>query len=641
MRISPEQSSLWMVELDKQLHRGKQVLLYGNVTDQFLLNGRYVPLDGFLNEYFTSEGYGVVGYYDVVDGLKLIDPDSMQPAFDDIISRAMGGAAQTPTPSPDPAPATPNAAPPRSMPRAGAGLPSTAPRLQQPQQALDAIRHSVRQSGVASAFVVDFTDKLVSDPQQQQEAERLVLVQLKKVVQEAAFIPSGPLAGRRNAVVTVAGQLGGVPPWFHQDNPFLALVQVGKPRLEERVSFVRTFIANFSGGRELGAEQVEEVAGQVGDLTDGLAAWDLESIRRTSVAEGLSVARPKVLVDYYKYGQREDPWERLDPTKIGAARETINQRVIGQPAAVDAVVDMLVSARVGISMSEVTAKSGKPRGTFFFVGPTGVGKTELAKSLTELIFSDDTAFDRYDMSEFAEQHAAEKLTGSPPGFVGYEEGGRLTERVMHRPFNLLLFDEVEKAHPRVMDKFLQILEDGRLTDGKGQTAYFSQSVIIFTSNIGSDTVDACGPSPAALPDYESIREHYLNAVREHFTHTLGRPELLNRLGDNVLVFDMLRPQHITGIAGKFLQALAGSAREKRGLTLSFEQPAITDMIQSMMLEGDNMRFGGRRIKTLVEGAIERPLNRWVFFNAPPAGATLTIAPTADGRTITINGTSAM
>src|SRR6185312_6940135 len=194
------------------------------------------------------------------------------------------------------------------------------------------------------------------------------------------------------------------------------------------------------------------------DLTDGLTAWDLEAIRRTSRAERIPVVGPKALVDYYKYGRRDDPWERLDPARIRTAREQLSRRVIGQAAAVDAVVRMLLSARVGISLAGGSAKAGKPKGTFFFVGPTGVGKTELAKALCEFLFGDDTAFARFDMSEYAEQHAAEKLTGSPPGYVGYEEGGHLTNRVRERPFSLLLFDEIEKAHGRVMDKFLQVLE---------------------------------------------------------------------------------------------------------------------------------------------------------------------------------------
>ena len=382
MRISPERSSQWMVEFDKQLIRGKQVLLYGSTADMFLLNGNYVALHEFLQQYFVESGYGVVGHYDVVDGLRFTDPDGMRPAFENIVAQALGGGPQPQPQACDAAPAQPDGA--RRVPRAAmANARAATPMLQAPTQALAAIREVMRHNETPAAFVVDFSDKLVSDPNHQQEAERMVLVQLQKALREAAFIPSGPLSGRRNALVTVAGQLGAVPPWFYQDNPFIALVQVGKPRPDERQAFLTRFVQGFHGGADLSPEQIDQLAAQFADLTDGLSAWDMEAIRRTSVAEQIPVARTKVLVDYYKYGQRDDPWERLDADRIRNARQAINERVIGQPAAVDAVVDMLVSARVGISMSEVTAKAGRPRGTFFFVGPTGVGKTELAKSLTE------------------------------------------------------------------------------------------------------------------------------------------------------------------------------------------------------------------------------------------------------------------
>ena len=350
-------------------------------------------------------------------------------------------------------------------------------------------------------------------------------------------------------------------------------------------------------------------------------------------------------MDYYKYGQRDDPWEHLDATKIRHAQQQLEARVIGQQVAIQKLVDILPAARVGLSMSEVTAQAGKPKGVFFFVGPTGVGKTELAKALTALIFSDDAAFDRYDMSEYKEQHSAEKLTGSPPGYVGYEEGGRLTNRMRERPFSVLLFDEIEKAHPLVMDKFLQILEDGRLTDSKGQTAYFSQAVIIFTSNIGSDRIGQVkdGKRDGSQPDYAEVERHYKEAVKLHFTQGppqgLGRPELLNRFGDNIVVFDLLRPEHIEGICNKFLTALEQAALNKRRLEIAFDRQQLVNMIRKLMEQGDRLSSGGRGIKMLLEKTVERPLNRWVFYNDNDTkdGAKLTITPGSDGESILVNG----
>ena len=666
MQILPERSSQWMVEFHKQLVRGKHVILYGNVADQFLLNDRYLSMQRFLGTYFREEGYELFGQYDIVDGIQLLEP-AMRATFDRLVLEARGGSptpaatpasrasaaapAATPQRPPDappdfasPAgpPPPPSGTPPRRPLRAGVGTGGASgqpgPLLVQPDQAFDAVRIVLAQAQVATAMVLDFTDKLVSDPERQSEAELRLLVQAKKVLQQAAFLHKGVLAGRKNTLVIVAGQLGCLPPWLYHENPFVALVQVGRPRLEERATFIRTYLARFEGGRDLPPPKQDEVVRDFADLTDGLTAWDLEAIRRTSLVEHMTVERPRVLVDYYKYGQRDDPWERLDAAKIRSAQQQMEARVIGQPVAIRAVVDMLLAGHVGISMSAVTAKAGKPKGTFFFVGPTGVGKTELAKALTALIFGDDTAFARFDMSEYAQEHDAQKLTGAPPSYVGYEEGGQLTKRVQERPFSLLLFDEIEKAHGRVMDKFLQILEDGRLTDGKGQTAYFSQTVIIFTSNIGSDALDLhAGGDEGKLLPYERVRAHYLQAVRNHFTRGLGRPELLNRLGDNVLVFDLLRPEYIAAICRKFVRGLAESARERRGLVLEFPGEQVVELVRRLMLIGDNMLFGGRRIKTILEAVVERPLNRWVFFNPLPPGGRVVVTVDEDGLGILVNG----
>jgi ATP-dependent Clp protease ATP-binding subunit ClpA len=491
-------------------------------------------------------------------------------------------------------------------------------------------------------MIVHFADQLTSHSDHLPESERSLIVQLKKVLHNVGYNQSGALAGRPNLLTLVAAHLGKVPAWFYQDNPLLALVQIPRPSWLERKSFLSNFAKHFHEGEKLPPEKIPEIAREFADLTDGLTAWDLESVRRTSRAEQLTVAQPKALVDYYKYGRRDDPWERLDPARIRVAQEELGKRVIGQPSAVDAVVRMLLSARIGITLAGGSAKKGKPKGTFFFVGPTGVGKTELAKALSEFLFGDDSAFARFDMSEYAEQHAAEKLTGSPPGYVGYEEGGHLTNRVRERPFSLLLFDEIEKAHGRVMDKFLQVLEDGRLTDGKGQTAFFSQSVVIFTSNIGSDTLDL-SPSGEGLPRYEAVRDHYLAAVRSHFTRPpaqggLGRPELLNRLGDNILVFDMLRPEYTAGICKKFLALLAESAKERSGLILDYPDGSVVEMIRREMDTASNLLFGGRRIKSLLETLVEQPLNQWIFFNSPRPATRLSLTVESGTATLRINGT---
>jgi len=347
------------------------------------------------------------------------------------------------------------------------------------------------------------------------------------------------------------------------------------------------------------------------------------------------------LVDFYKFGVRDDPWERMGAEKVSQAKTELPRTVIGQPRAVQAVTTMLTTARIGLTIGGSSGRSGKPKGIFFFVGPTGVGKTELAKAMTKLVFGDEKAFARFDMSEYKEEHAAEKLAGAPPGFVGYEEGGQLTNRVMENPHSILLFDEIEKAHPKVLDKFLQILEDGRLTDGKGQTAYFNQTAIIFTSNIGaSDITDPqtgnivrrgimnqVKAGNASDFSWDQVENHFRTEVDWHFTSRIGRAELLNRLGDNIVVFDLLRPEFIELIGDKFLKQLSECAIEKYRLTLKF-LPSTLNVLRQKMERGDNLLFGGRRIKSLLESLVERPLNTWIFDNFPDtnklAGQTLEI-----------------
>ena len=195
----------------------------------------------------------------------------------------------------------------------------------------------------------------------------------------------------------------------------------------------------------------------------------------------------------------------------------------------------------------------------FFAGPSGVGKTYLAKKLAEFLFGSEEAFIRFDMSEFKEEHTVSKLLGSPPGYVGFEQGGILTNSVRARPFSVVLFDEVEKAHPKILDVFLQILDDGRLSDSQGQTVYFTETLLVFTSNIGTRTTDCRGRAiderqrlDEILADEQltaaackaKVREHFIAAVQSFFIHEISRPELLNRLGNNILPFNYIQAPEI-------------------------------------------------------------------------------------------------
>ncbi|EYE87619.1 hypothetical protein Q428_12340 [Fervidicella metallireducens AeB] len=241
----------------------------------------------------------------------------------------------------------------------------------------------------------------------------------------------------------------------------------------------------------------------------------------------------------------------------------------------------------------------------FFVGPTGVGKTELAKALAEFLFGDENACIRFDMSEFNHEHSDQRLIGAPPGYVGYEEGGQLTNAIKERPFSVLLFDEIEKAHGRILDKFLQILEDGRLTDGRGETVYFSEAVIIFTSNIGATEVDMNMTN-------SEIREDFLNKVKNHFLNELKRPELLNRIGDNIVVFNYIKDINIMMDIVKIkIKPLEKYIKEKYGMSIYFEdEERAIKAILSLV----DTRNGGRGIINVMEPIIIDPLSEFIFEN---------------------------
>ncbi len=393
-----------------------------------------------------------------------------------------------------------------------------------------------------------------------------------------------------------------------------------RPHLGDRQETAR-LLARAFGVADVSADPVAaEACDAFAEQADGLTLQSMIEVTRLAREQNVALASLPDAVRTYKLGVLDNPWSRGHlRRRVLEGEKRVPERVLGQPEAVTKTLDILKRAVLGLSGAQATRSGSRPRGVLFFAGPTGTGKTELAKSITSLVFGDESAYLRFDMSEFSAEHAGDRLIGSPPGYVGHEAGGELTNAVREDPFRVILFDEIEKAHPRILDKFLQILEDGRLTDGRGNTVHFSESILIFTSNLGMYVDRELNITPG-MP-YEQIEQRLKGTISDHFTTVLNRPELLNRFGDNIVVFNFIGPEAADRI---FDLQLANICRRvidehRLNLTLGSEVRATLRTWCTSELEK-----GGRGIGMALESTFVNPLARALFDRELRAGEDVAV-----------------
>lgn len=474
------------------------------------------------------------------------------------------------------------------------------------------LQNEIRRGDSRIIFIINYIDKLTPySPRGIYPKDKEVLITLiQKIIDNITA---------NNRLIMVALQDTMIPLDYYTNSPKVAVMEIPMPDKEERRHYFSTSISNFT------PDHLDFLA----NITDGLYIRDLDNILRDVKVEQnknkeLSHSYLRKLVNRYRIGTEDDPWVKLPISGspkglIDSAIDWFKKKVIGQDYAVEEVVKAIKKARAGV-VGLASGQASKPRAVFFFAGPTGTGKTFLAKKLAEYLFDSEDAFIRLDMSEFKEEHTVSKLIGSPPGYVGYEEGGQLTKAVKNRPFSVILFDEIEKAHPKIMDIFLQILDDGRLTDSRGQIVFFTESVIIFTSNIGTRTHDSRGTPINERAELERIindsnikaeekqrlvREHFAKSVREFFTYEISRPELLNRIGSHIISFNYIDTENAQRkIIRSKLQDISSNFQDKfshLGHRLTFADN-VTDYFFEKHRHSIE-KFGGRGLVNAIEDEV--------------------------------------
>ena len=475
------------------------------------------------------------------------------------------------------------------------------PARQLPDKAIDLIDEA------ASRLRMEIDSSPVEIDQLQRQVDRLLMEEIA-LARETDEASKERLAKLRADLADLQEQLGALQARWEREKTGLNLVgelkeQVDAKRIEaERAQRE----GNLATASELLYGEIPALEKQIADASASAEELD-PMVRETVGADDVA----EVVAAWTGI-----PAGRLlegEAQKLLRMEDELGQRVIGQRSAISAVSDAVRRSRAGI------ADPNRPTGSFLFLGPTGVGKTELAKALAEFLFDDAHAMVRIDMSEYGEKHSVSRLVGAPPGYVGYEEGGQLTEAVRRRPYSVVLLDEVEKAHPEVFDVLLQVLDDGRLTDGQGRVVDFTNTILILTSNLGSMyLVD---------PDLDTQAKHdaVMGVVRATF-----KPEFLNRL-DDVVLFDALSESDLATIVTLQVDLLANRLADRR-ISLRVTPEASAWLAR----EGYDPAYGARPLRRLIQSEIGDALARQIISGQVADGDEVTVGVAVDGSGLALN-----
>ena len=489
--------------------------------------------------------------------------------------------------------------------------------------AANIVRKTLSQNKEATVIVMDFASRYITSPDNMDQSEVDSFTLLMQASLDAKDVRTQSNGILKNLLILITNKANDIPAWFYLQNPNVKMITLSAPSKEEREALVKSpnFPSFFAGEVYMQdnpyytehPDELEKIQDKFVALTEDFSFTEINGLRRLCKNEKIRMQNLCDVIDLYKYGIRENPWKKLNLEEIRNAQARFEQRVKGQDYAITKTLDVIKRAITGMSGLQGSSHT-RPKGVLFFAGPTGTGKTETAKTLAEIIFGDESCCKRFDMSEYGQSHSDQKLLGAPPGYIGYEAGGQLTNTVKKNPFSILLFDEIEKAHPSILDKFLQILEDGRMTDGQGNTVYFSETIIIFTSNLGIFTVNGNGQREANVTSdmpYQEMSVRVREAIEDYFKLQLGRPEILNRIGENIIVFDYIRPDVAKLILKSQVNKIIKNLSAEKHIALTISEEAMTTLTDNAL---NNLQNGGRGIGNVVENLLINPLSRYLFDN---------------------------